>query len=70
MWCIDAASGEEAASTISDEDARYSLSNLSPGTYLVMAETWIDGVRYFGIVLSPIEVVDSGVEVANIVMTR
>jgi hypothetical protein len=70
VWCIDAASGEEAASTISDEDARYSLSNLPPGTYLVMAETWIDGVRYFGIVLSPIEVVDSGVEVANIVMTR
>ena len=70
VWCIDAVTGEEVASTTSDEDARYALSNLPPGTYLVMAETWIDGVRYFGIVLSPIEVVDGGVEAANVVMTR
>jgi Flp pilus assembly protein TadG len=70
VWCIDAETGDEVASTISDEDARYELSGLAPGTYLVMAETWIDGVRYFGIVLSPIEVVDGGVEVANVVMTR
>ncbi len=38
--------GNLVASTISDENARYTLSGLSPGTYTVMGEAWIDGKRY------------------------
>jgi len=45
VWCEDA-SGEIAASTVSDQDGRYVLPDLAPGTYVLIAETWIDGVRY------------------------
>jgi hypothetical protein len=69
-WCLDLATNEEVAFATSDENAQYVLSNLPAGTYLVMAETWIDGVRYFGIVLSPIEITDGAIQVANIVMTQ
>jgi uncharacterized repeat protein (TIGR01451 family) len=70
VWCIDTETGSEVAFATSDENAQYVLSNLPVGTYLVMAETWIDGVRYFGIVLSPIEITDGAIQVANVVMTQ
>lgn len=37
---------ELVATTISGEDAQYSVSGLEAGTYIVAGETWIDGVRY------------------------
>jgi uncharacterized repeat protein (TIGR01451 family) len=33
-------------STVSDEDARYEFTDLPVGTYTVIGETWINGVRY------------------------
>jgi hypothetical protein len=38
--------GNLVASTISDDNAQYALSGLSPGTYTIMGEAWIDGRRY------------------------
>jgi uncharacterized repeat protein (TIGR01451 family) len=43
--CLDE-SGTEVASTVSDEEGRYELLDLAPGTYTVIGETWIDGIRY------------------------
>nr|HID14178.1 hypothetical protein [Anaerolineae bacterium] len=45
VWCVDEW-GNVVASTVSDDEARYELSNLPVGTYTVIGETWIDGVRY------------------------
>jgi len=60
VWCI----GEEGtvvASTVSDDNARYELSNLPVGTYTVIGETWINGSRYSrtldGIVVSENETI-------------
>ena len=47
--CLDG-EGNVVASTISDNEAQYTLSNLPAGTYTVIGETWIDGVRYSGTV--------------------
>jgi hypothetical protein len=59
------------ASTFSDENAQYVLSNLPAGNYLVMAEAWVDDTRYFGIAtLTEIELTEGEVEMASIVMTR
>jgi uncharacterized repeat protein (TIGR01451 family) len=38
--------GNLVASTISNDDAQYTLSGLSPGTYTIMGEAWVDGKRY------------------------
>jgi uncharacterized repeat protein (TIGR01451 family) len=43
--CLDG-EGQVIASTTSDDTARYTLSGLPNGTYTVIGETWIDGVRY------------------------
>jgi uncharacterized repeat protein (TIGR01451 family) len=43
--CLDGA-GQVIASTTSDDTAKYTLSGLPAGTYTVIGETWIDGVRY------------------------
>jgi hypothetical protein len=43
--CLDG-EGQVIASTTSDDTAKYTLSNLPAGTYMVIGETWIDGVRY------------------------
>jgi uncharacterized repeat protein (TIGR01451 family) len=43
--CLDEA-GQVIASTTSDDTAKYTLSGLPNGTYTVIGETWIDGVRY------------------------
>lgn len=48
VWCVNE-QGDRIASTISDDDGRYTLSNLPAGTYTVLAETWVDGVRYSGL---------------------
>jgi uncharacterized repeat protein (TIGR01451 family) len=47
VWCVDE-QGDEVASTVSDDEGRYTLSNLPAGTYTVLAEAWIDGIRYSG----------------------
>jgi len=47
--CLDG-EGNVVASTTSDNEAQYTLSNLPEGTYMVIGETWIDGVRYSGTV--------------------
>ena len=47
--CLDGG-GNVVASTTSDNEAQYTLSNLPAGTYTVIGETWIDGVRYSGTV--------------------
>jgi hypothetical protein len=38
--------GNLVASTTSDDNAQYTLSGLSPGTYMIMGEAWVDGKRY------------------------
>lgn len=38
--------GNLVLSTTSDDNAQYVLSGLSPGTYTVMGEAWVDGKRY------------------------
>lgn len=38
--------GSLVASVTSDDNAQYTLSGLSPGTYTIMAEAWVDGKRY------------------------
>ena len=43
--CLDGA-GDTVASTTSDDVGRYVLPNLPTGTYTLIGETWIDGVRY------------------------
>jgi len=43
--CLDG-EGQVVASTTSDDTAKYALSDLPAGTYTVIGETWIDGVRY------------------------
>jgi uncharacterized repeat protein (TIGR01451 family) len=43
--CLDE-QGQIVASTTSDDTAKYTLSDLPAGTYTVIGETWIDGVRY------------------------
>lgn len=43
--CLDG-EGQVIASTTSDDTAKYTLSGLPAGTYTVIGETWIDGVRY------------------------
>ncbi len=37
---------ELLASTVSNSNARYTVDNLPVGSYTVLGETWIDGVRY------------------------
>ena len=49
VWCVNEEDPEQdVASTTSDDEAQYSLSDLPPGTYTVLADTWIDGIRYSG----------------------
>lgn len=55
------------ASTISNDNARYELSNLPVATYTIIGETWIDGVRYSGTVPG-VEVVENETTVAIIIM--
>ena len=43
--CLDG-EGQVIASTTSDDTAKYALSDLPAGTYTVIGETWIDGIRY------------------------
>jgi uncharacterized repeat protein (TIGR01451 family) len=43
--CLDG-EGQVIAATTSDGAAQYTLADLPPGTYTVIGETWIDGVRY------------------------
>jgi hypothetical protein len=45
LRCIDG-EGNEVASTFSDENARYEFLDLPVGTYTVIGETWISGIRY------------------------
>jgi hypothetical protein len=66
VWCVDE-QGDVIASTVSDDEGRYVLTDLSPGVYTVIAESWIDGVRYVG-TLAEVEVVEDENTVAIVVM--
>lgn len=68
VWCVDADTGLEVTSTYSDDYAEYALNNLPADTYWVMAETWIDGDRYYGLVPSPITISDGETRVAIVIM--
>jgi hypothetical protein len=68
VWCVNEL-GKVVASTTSDSNAQYMLNDLPAGTYTVMAETWIDGVRYFGSVPN-IAVSEGETAVAIIIMYR
>jgi len=68
VWCVNEL-GEEIASTTSDDNAQYLLSDLPAGAYTVMAETWIDGVWYSGSV-TDIVVADGETAVAIIIMYK
>jgi Flp pilus assembly protein TadG len=61
------AEGLLVASTSSDESAAYQLTDLPAGTYTVIAETWIDGIRYAGI-RSNVEVTEGESTAVIIVM--
>lgn len=47
VWCRNQ-DGDVYGPVYSAEDATYELADLPGGTYTVMADTWIDGTRYFG----------------------
>jgi len=66
--CVDAA-GNVVASTTSDDRARYTLSDLPAGTYTVIGETWIDGVRYSR-TLDGVAVNENGTTVLLIILYR
>ncbi|MCK4315572.1 MAG: carboxypeptidase regulatory-like domain-containing protein, partial [Anaerolineae bacterium] len=66
VWCVDGA-GDVVASTASDDEGRYELLDLTPGTYTVLSETWIDGALYSGTV-ADVEVVENETTVAIIIM--
>ncbi|MDY6875405.1 MAG: TadE/TadG family type IV pilus assembly protein [Chloroflexota bacterium] len=65
VWCRDE-DGDVVASTVSDDEGRYILPGLDPGTYTVISETWIDGARYSGTVAST--VVEGEITVTIIIM--
>ncbi|MCK4470488.1 MAG: hypothetical protein KAW49_01745, partial [Anaerolineae bacterium] len=66
VWCVDGA-GDVVASTASDDEGRYELLDLTPGTYTVLSETWIDGALYSGTV-ADVEVVENETTVTIIIM--
>jgi uncharacterized repeat protein (TIGR01451 family) len=66
VWCVDEV-GDVVASTVSDDEGRYELTDLAPGTYTVIGETWIDSVRYAGTVAN-VEVVEGETSVAIVIM--
>lgn len=66
VWCVDGA-GDVVASTASDDEGRYELLDLTPDTYTVISETWIDGALYSGTV-ADVEVVEDETTVAIIIM--
>jgi len=66
VWCVDEA-GDVVASTASDDLGAYELLGLTPGTYTVLSETWIDGALYSGTV-ADVEVVENETTVAIIIM--
>lgn len=55
------------ATTFSDSDAAYTVNNLAAGTYTIIAEAWIDGIRYVGI-RSDVEVFDDQTTTAVLIM--
>jgi len=66
--CFDEA-GRLVVSTTSDDAAKYEIANLLAGTYTLIGETWIDGVRYSR-TLDNVMVNDHGVIVRLIIMYR
>jgi uncharacterized repeat protein (TIGR01451 family) len=66
--CVDG-EGNVVAATTSDNVAQYTLTNLEPGTYTVIGESWIDGVRYSGIV-PHVEVAEDEIVVVIVIMYR
>jgi uncharacterized repeat protein (TIGR01451 family) len=55
-------------STVSDENARYEFVDLPVGTYTVMGETWINGIRYSN--SYEVEVLEGETTVRFIIMYR
>jgi len=55
VWVTDE-EGNEVASVYSAEDGHFLLENLPADTYLLMAETWINNERRYGILEEPITV--------------
>jgi len=66
VWCVDDA-GEQVASTTSDATGWYELTDLPVGVYTVLAETWIDGIRYSGAVAN-VAVLEDQTTVAIVIM--
>ncbi|MBE9471776.1 MAG: carboxypeptidase regulatory-like domain-containing protein, partial [Chloroflexi bacterium] len=66
VWCVDW-EGDVVASTASDDEGRYELTGLDPGTYTVISKTWIDGALYSGAV-AHVEVVENKTTVTIIIM--
>ncbi len=64
--CVNQA-GEVVASTVSDSEGKYQFSDLAVGTYTVIGETWIDGVRYSGTIAN-VEVEENKSTVAIVIM--
>jgi len=64
--CIDGEGNE--ASTTSDDSALYEFDNLLAGTYTVIGETWINGVRYSN--TYEVDVIDGETTVRFIIMYR
>lgn len=57
------------ASTVSDANASYALYDIPVGTYTVVGETWINGVRYSNI-YPGVQVVEGQSTVRIIIMYR
>jgi uncharacterized repeat protein (TIGR01451 family) len=64
--CLDEA-GHLIAATTSGDAAQYTLANLPAGTYTLIGETWIDGVRYSGAVAN-VQVVENETAVSILIM--
>ena len=71
--CFDG-DGRLVFSTTSNDRAKYEIPNLPADTYTLIAETWIDGVRYSrtldGVIVDEGEIEESTTTVALIIMYR
>jgi hypothetical protein len=48
VWCVDEGTGQVVLTTYSNANAQYMLDGIRAGLYTVVAQVWIDGIRFYG----------------------